>query len=292
MLISAFTVTVTYVTASDVEVLLLNTLATSTDTGLFKVAHLLASGTAALVPGVFGVVLLPMMANALSQGKAVAERRFVGSTNYLAMLAAPLVAFGVVFAGPAIALLYGPAYAGAALALAVLVGAHGLAAVSSSASSLLISADRQHSVLALVASCGALKIGLDIVLINRYGLAGAVTAAVIAALVTAVAMFVLVIRTVGRGPEWARLARIALAAALASAIAAPLLRLTSPLWTALGAFAAALTVYPLLTLLLRCWNGPDNEHLQGLHRRFSAGRPHALAALLGWAGARASREGA
>ena len=92
VIFSAVTVTVTFVTASDVEVLILNVLATSSDAGHFKVAHLLSSGAANLVPGVFGAVMLPMMAGALSQGKEQAARRFVASTSYLAMLAAPVVA--------------------------------------------------------------------------------------------------------------------------------------------------------------------------------------------------------
>src|SRR3546814_3124994 len=42
----------------------------------------------------FGAVLLPMMAKAQSQGREAGGRRFVAVTSYLALLAAPVVAFG------------------------------------------------------------------------------------------------------------------------------------------------------------------------------------------------------
>ena len=76
--------------------------------------YLLASGAVMLVPGVIGSLLLPMMANALSKGRDVAGRRFVASTTYLTLLAAPLVAFGAVYSEPIISFMYGSAYATAA----------------------------------------------------------------------------------------------------------------------------------------------------------------------------------
>src|SRR6185437_4547288 len=82
--------------------------------GYFKVAYQLASGIMLLVPGVFSAVLLPMMAKALSEGRAAGGRRFVAVTSYLALLGAPVVVFGACFAAAVIGLLYGPAYAAAA----------------------------------------------------------------------------------------------------------------------------------------------------------------------------------
>src|SRR5690606_55926 len=114
MWLTAMIVSVGFLAASEVEVLFLNLDGDPEGAGRFKVAYQLAVGAAALVPGVFGALLLPMMANALGQGREVAGRRFVASTGYLVLLAAPLVAFGVVFGAAAVHALYGDAYREAA----------------------------------------------------------------------------------------------------------------------------------------------------------------------------------
>src|SRR3546814_323858 len=87
----AVTSAVSFITASEVEVLFLTLFESSASAGQFKVAFQLSSGALLLVPGVFGALLLPMMANALAQGREVASRRLSMSTSYLAALAAPLV---------------------------------------------------------------------------------------------------------------------------------------------------------------------------------------------------------
>jgi O-antigen/teichoic acid export membrane protein len=289
MFISAFMVTVSFVTASDVEVLFLNLLDTASAAGHFKVAHLLASGASILVPGVFSALLLPMMAGALAQGEAVAGRRFVASTNYLTLLAAPVIAFGVVFAGPVIVTLYGVAYEESATAFAALLFAYALTAISSAGSSLLISADRQHTVLMLIAASGTLKIVLDIVLIQRYGFFGAVVAASSALILSAVLMIVLAMRSIGTTLDWARLLRIAFAAIATAAISMPLHFTLPPVQALLSGALVTAIAYPLLTLVLRCWTREDIDHVQAMHARRGS-QPRALAALLAWAHDRAPGE--
>src|SRR3546814_538024 len=114
---------VSFITASEVEVLFLTLFDTPASAGQFKVAYQLSSGALLLVPGVFGALLLPMMASALARGHEVAARRLAMSTTYLAVLTAPLVAFGVVFADGIIGLLYGAKYEPAAFAFACCLAA-------------------------------------------------------------------------------------------------------------------------------------------------------------------------
>src|SRR3546814_5982868 len=64
----AVTVVVSFITASEVEVLFLTLFDTPASAGQFKVAYQLSSGALLLVPGVFGAMLLPMMARALARG--------------------------------------------------------------------------------------------------------------------------------------------------------------------------------------------------------------------------------
>ena len=284
----AVTITVGFVAASDVEVLFLNLFASPAAAGQFKVAFQLATGAALLLPGVVGALMLPMMASALSQGMSLAGRRFAGATTYLMLLAAPLVAFGFVFAPAVIGLLYGASYAAAAPVFAICLFGGALGTVSQAASSLLISADRQRSIMLLVIANAAVKLLLDVVLTVHYGLAGAVAACTIANVLTAVAVVALAMRTSRVQPGWPRLARIVGAASLAAAAALPLRGLWTPLPTLVLGGATFAVAYLLLTFALGCWSRGDIEHMQRLHERLPA--VPALVALLAWAGKRAGKD--
>lgn len=283
MWLTALTVTVGFVAASEVEVLFLHLYAGAASAGQFKVAFQLAVGAISLVPGVFGALLLPMMANALGQGAHVAGHRFVASTSYLVLLAAPLVAFGAAFSGVLIHLLYGAAYDASVLVFTWCLVAAAVTMVTQGGSALLISADRQGSVLLLVLACGAMKLGLDFLLVVRWGLGGAVVAYVAVSAAGAVAIMALAIRVTGVRPDWTRIARIILAAAGGGLLALPLRGLDEPLLAlALGGGAMGLG-YGVLSLLLGCWSRADIAQLQQLHERFAASRPRMGARVLQWA---------
>ena len=287
MLFSAAIVSVGHIVGSEVEVMFLTALADSHDAGQFKVGYQLAMGAAHLVPGVFGALLLPMMANALSQGRAVAGRRYAASTAYLALLALPLTAFGIALSAPLIGLLYGPEYAPAAHVFAVCIGGAALTVSTQGASSLLISADRQRAVLLVVLGMGLLKVALDALLIRFYALEGALVAYGTVALCNAFAYLALARRESGVWPDGRRILRAALAAGLASLPLWCLPDTLPKLATLLigGLLGAAL--YPPLTLALGCWNAADIAHMQRLHARLLRGRPRAFGRLLAWARARA-----
>lgn len=288
---TALTVSVGFLVASEVEVMFLNLYASSDAAGQFKVAYQLAIGAAALVPGVFGALLLPMMAGALSQGREVAARRFVATTGYLALLAAPLVAFGLVFGGDVIRLLYGSAYAAAGPVFAACLFATCLTAMTNGASSLLVSADRQRSILVMVVGCAILKIALDALLIANFALIGAVVAYVAVAVVNAAVYVSLAIRISHASPDWNKLARTWASALLGVSIAWPLRGQLAPLASVLVGGVVLVLAYAPLTLLLGCWSREDIAHLQQLHQRFAAGRPRFGARFLAWAGRRAQEEG-
>lgn len=288
--IVSLTIIVSFLIASDVEILFLNLFASATAAGYFKVAFQLASGIMLLVPGVFSAVLLPMMAKALSEGRTVGGQRFVTATSYLAMLGAPMVAFGACFAGAVIGLLYGAAYAAAAPVFALCMLASALNTSAQGATSLLVSADRQHVILTLTLLFGVFKIAVDVTLVRHFGLHGAMAAIVIAAVVSSSAYVLLGMRVGGLPLEWRRLGRILLAAALAGAVASLVLPLRlPPLFTLLLGGPLLVAAYLPLTLWLRCWTGADIEQLKSLHQRFAAGRPLLLGRLLAWSGVRAGQ---
>ncbi|NOT88929.1 MAG: polysaccharide biosynthesis protein [Lysobacter sp.] len=287
MLYSTLIVTVGFMAASEIEVLFLTAYADPHAAGQFKVGYQLASGATTLVPGVFGALLLPMMANALSQGREVAGRRFAASTAYLALLALPLVAFGVVLAKPLIGLLYGSEYDEAAAVFAVCLAGTAIATSAQGGSSLLISADRQRAVLIMVICFGVLKLALDAWLIRVDGLHGAMIAFFTVSIFNAIAYVTMATRVSGISPDWARILRTLLASVLA----------VLPLWPLvphLQAWAALLAgaviggaLYLPLTLSLGCWTRNDIAHMQQLHQRLLKGQPRFGARLLSWAHARA-----
>ena len=288
--IVSVTVIVGFLIASDVEILFLNLYASSTSAGYFKVGYQLATGIMLMVPGVFGAVLLPMMAKAQSQGREVGGRRFVAVTSYLMLLAAPVVAFGCSFAGSIIGLLYGASYAASAPVFAWCLFAGALGTTVQGATSLLISADRQHTVLTMTILLGVLKFALDFFLITRFGLYGSVAAIVIEASVIAFGYLTIGMRVSGATLEWRRLFHIVLASAVAAALAWPVHALHLPPLPSLLIGGAVFTfAYLLMTLILPCWNPADVVQLQSLHQRLAAGRPGILGRLLIWAGARTER---
>lgn len=289
MFYSAMTVTVGFVAASEVEVMFLNLNGQPDAAGVFKVAYQLATGAAQLVPGVFGALLLPMMANALSQGREIAGRRFATATSYLLLLAAPLMAFGMVFSSHVIAVLYGARYADADWAFAACLVAFSITVVSQGASSLLVSADRQRTVLVVVTACAMLKLALGATLVSLMGLQGAVAAYAIVSGVDAIALMWIAIRSGGTPPEWSRLARIVLAAVLAGGVAWPLADRLVPWAGVLVGGAAIMAVYLPLSLLLRCWSHGDIEHMQHLHARLGAMRSRPGERVLAWALTRTQR---
>lgn len=285
----AVTVAVSFITASEVEVLFLTLFDSSASAGQFKVAFQLSSGALLLVPGVFGALLLPMMANALAQGREVASRRLSMSTSYLVALTAPLVAFGVLFAHEIIALLYGAAFAPAAFVFAGCLAAGAIATACQAASSYLLGADRQRTLMTIVLACSVVKLGLDIVLIQRYGLGGAVAAYAATNALSSALLIGLALHYSGARLEWGRIVRV-LGAAVVAAAAAWVLKDLLPaipvLALALGGALLAL-VYAAGTLVLGFWSAADLEHFQQLHLRFARGRPVFLGRLLGWAARRA-----
>ncbi|WP_027081246.1 polysaccharide biosynthesis C-terminal domain-containing protein [Luteimonas mephitis] len=290
MKFTACIVTVGFFAASEVEVLFLNLYAEPAAAGQFKVAYQLATGAALLVPGVFAALLLPMMANALSRGHEVAGRRFVASTFYLTFLAAPLVAFGIVFSDSVIGVLYGPAYAAAGPVFAVCLAMAALVTTTQGASSLLISADHQGQILVVSLVCGVLKVVLDAVLISRHGLDGAVVAFALVAVIGAIAVVWLAIRTSGVAPHWWRLLRIWAAALLAGLLALPLRDHMPAIAQIIAGTLVVSLVYGMLTVLFGCWSRDDIGYVQQIHQRLAGSRPRLGAKLLAWAHARARPE--
>lgn len=259
---------------SEIELLALNVLSDAAHAGLFKVANALAGGVALLVPGVLSAQLLPMMARAHGSGGGEAARRFVAMTVWLWILGAPLIAAGSVFADHAIGLLYGSAYAGAAPVLIALLVARTALVLGQGASAYLLSADRQTALLRLTLVFTALRVLGVFAATWGWGLPGAVAATVALALFATAATTRLAMRDASTSLPWARMARIAAAAAVPAACCLPLAGRLGPLaGLAVGTAVFAL-LYPLCAWWFRCLSDEDAGYLRAIAaklRRRAAG---------------------
>jgi O-antigen/teichoic acid export membrane protein len=280
---------VSFLSASGVEVLFLNLWDTSAAAGHFRAAYQLAFAAALLVPGAFAATMLPLMARSLSENAQTARRRFIASTLYLLLMAAPLAAYGVVFSSTIIEVLYGAAYKPAGPALAWLLAACCFVSMSAGASSFLISADRQGTALILMLINGVIKVTLGAFLTARFGLSGAIASFIIAVLVNNCSQFWLAMRLSGAKLPWLDFLRVLSAAAISTLPAWAAVHYLPP-WPALIVGAALLGLsYALTTLAFGCWDQHDITYMGDLARRLMRGKPHPFERLLAWAHTRARR---
>lgn len=263
----AVTLVLTSVGAGEFELLFLNLLSHPAEAGVFKVANALALGAAMLVPGVLALQSLPIMARAWGEGADAAARRLGPVTAWLLVLGAPLVGFVAVLHDPIIHLLYGTQYADAGPVLAGLVLARVLYTLGQGASAFLVSADRQSTLAWMTLVFSVLRLGGAWWAIAHHGLAGAIGAAIVLSALGTASTVALALRQAHAGLPWARMLRIALAAALAAVPLWPLRGIDAPLPALLaGGFAYAL-LYPAALWLLRGLAPDDARFVAALWAR-------------------------
>jgi O-antigen/teichoic acid export membrane protein len=268
----AFTIILSSVGTSEIELPFLNLLAGPDQAGMFKVANALALGAALLAPGVLSAQLLPMMASAYGRSRQEAASLIAGATAWLFVLGAPLIAIGAVFSEQLIALLYGPAYAPAAQALSILLVARVASTLGQGASAYLVSADRQTALMKLTVVFTVLRLIGAGVGTFYFGLHGAVAACAVLALLGAGSTLGLALRETHSSLPWARLSRIGIAAALAAVCSWPATRLQSPLLALAIGGCLFLLSYLVAIWLLRCLHEADAAYARAVLHRLSGGR--------------------
>jgi O-antigen/teichoic acid export membrane protein len=268
----AFTIILGSVGTSEIELPFLNLLAGPDQAGMFKVANALALGAALLAPGVLSAQLLPMMASAYGRGRDEAASLISGSTAWLFILGAPLIAIGAVFSHQLITLLYGSAYAPSAQALSILLVARVASTLGQGASAYLVSADRQTALMKLTLLFTVLRLVGAGVSTFYFGLKGAVIASAVLALLGTGSTLELALRETRSSLPWARLSRIAIAATFAALCSWPATWLHSPLLALAVGGIVFLLVYLLALWLLRCLHEADAEYARILLSKVSGGR--------------------
>ncbi|MCS6802947.1 MAG: flippase [Chloroflexota bacterium] len=207
----------------------------------------------------YSMTLLPAIARHYPNDVA-ALPRFVATSLALTGGVVLPVAVGVAFlAEPALLLTAGPGYEAGVLPLRILMATVAITVLGGAFRNVLIGCNRQRDDLALVTAAALLNVGLNLVAIPRFGLAGAAVVTVCSELVVLVGGWLRVRRLVGPPPVARALAPAVVATAvMALALAALLAAVPWP-----AAAAAAGLIYLGVFALL----GGVPEALRGLRER-------------------------
>ncbi len=168
------TVVLGFLSSTQIEVFFLGLLASFDAVANFSVALRVASAVALLVPGIFSAVILPILSKSLGEGKESTNRRLLATKRFTALLAIPACVFCGLASPQIIVGLFGPQYANAVIPFAFLLlfSAYNTWAIASN--SLLVSIDKQSSILSVTVLSMIIKLSLGVWLVGRYGLVGAV----------------------------------------------------------------------------------------------------------------------
>jgi O-antigen/teichoic acid export membrane protein len=146
--------------------------------GLYTLAYRILE-LAITVGGVFLITVFPVLSAAVAHDEERARRTIEASTDVLVVLGVPLVAAGLLLAPQVIELAGGAGFEDAATPLRILLAAGALSWVNGVFGYALIAKERQTSALWLNVTGLAFNVGLNFILIPRYGIvsAAAVTVA-------------------------------------------------------------------------------------------------------------------
>lgn len=159
------------------EIFFLGYFRTPQEVAYYSVAFGLASAAMTILPGSLTNVLMPIMSEAYGKNDELKLKKlFLESTRYLMILAVPITVGGIVLAAPIMNVVYGLDYAQAVPALMCLFVPACAMSIGTGGSSLQYGIERQGFILKLGIVLAVINILLDLCLIPRYGVMGAVLA--------------------------------------------------------------------------------------------------------------------
>ena len=171
---------------------------------------------------VFGTVFLtttfPLLSRAVARDEPRARRTIQLSTDLFVALGAPLVAGGLVLAPDLVELAAGSDFEDASTPLRVLLAAGALAWINGVFGYALIAKERQLSALWLNGTALALNVGLNLLLVPRYGIVSAAAVTVASEMLILAGSYVLMRRYFDFFPAPRTLAPALLAAAAMGAL--------------------------------------------------------------------------
>ena len=212
--------------------------------GLYNAAYKPVTIALAL-PLTYFVGLFPALSRTHADGEAVFRPLVERSLRLSALMVAPLAVGGTLLAKPAIHMLFGAAYAESALVLPILIWSAVLVILRGSYRHSLTAAGHQALDLRCAIASTVVNVGLNILLIPRFGMFGAAAATVIGDAVWFLLAFLAFERLVMRLNPLPYLARPLIAGA---AMAACLLLLPSIFWIERAVLSVILYFVVLLAM--------------------------------------------
>jgi O-antigen/teichoic acid export membrane protein len=269
-----------FVLGRELDVLLLTRLGVGSEeiaryTVIFAFVGTLLAAPLLPIAGGFDI---PLIARLHARGDVAALRRlFEAFFEYVYIFVLPIVGVGIVLGPTLVGLLYGPPYGHTGLLLATILVALGLAKLGGVTAPFLLATDRERTLLRIRVVMAGMNIALALLLIPRFGVAGAATATGVALLASTAWEAWLVHTFLAPRYPWAFLARVVVATAVAMAVtSAGMFAWPAPRW--IGAVALAVLGGSTYVLML-LWLKPVSR-AQG--RLLTGGRAPALASVVGW----------
>ncbi len=283
LIITGASIVLSFFVLRQSEILFLRIFSDAAEIAFFSIAYTIGFALAALIPGAYAALLLPMMSRQ-STRSSYATDTYPRSLRYLMLLAAPMAVGTWLLGEHLILTLYGEAYRSAVVALFWVIAGVAISATSQAAVSLLVSQDQQGRVLRINLLVAVVVLVMDAVLISQFGLYGAGPAFFFGCLLHSGLMVDTVRRLYHLTWPWQDSLRIAAAAILTGIPTALALRLlpagTPPLWQMLTGALIYSALYLPASLLCRCWRAEEKIYIIGLCERLPAPLAKILARIL------------
>jgi O-antigen/teichoic acid export membrane protein len=265
--------------ARTVDVYLLSRLIGTAEVGYYTLASNLARGGIELLSSSLSTLLMPTMARARGQGGFEQVKPILADANrYFLFLGLSLAGVGLMWARPAVVMIYGSRYELLVPVLQWMVLLSSLALLDNPISSLLLIIDDQRVRTVRAVAIMVVSAASSITLIPMFGLMGAVAASGVNALIIIGGYGVYAYRMIGFQMPWKPMLGILLAACLAGLMDWGLLFVSSASWMHWLGGVAYLLVFWWLTLMFNVWTPRDLQLLLSL----MAKKPAMFGPLLPW----------
>jgi O-antigen/teichoic acid export membrane protein len=242
------------------EVLFLGHFRTAAEAGYFDLAYRLPQMVLEFVPGAIWPLVMAGFAEVYTRDPGALRRATDAYYKLLFLLVAPLSIGGVLTGDLAVRLLYGGQYDLSGTVCQVFFMVFALSFIATPLSMVLYVLERPGIGLAIYAVNAAINVGLDLLLIPRYGVWGAVIPVSLVIFLSPVP-YLFVLRRLGADVEvpWGFLARVYGASAVMFALWPLRAWVTGP-WSLIGLTGAGVVLYGLGLRFLRVL-GPAEQSL-------------------------------
>ncbi len=156
------------------ETLFLAHYRSAAETGFFDLAYRVPQMMLEFVPTAVWPIIMAGFSEVYEKDKANIVTAIEKYYKVLFLLCAPICLSGIIFGGKAIPILFGEAMAPAALPTQLFFGIFTISFFSTPLSMSLYVIEKTHINLLIYIALAVINVGLDIILIPRYGLAGAI----------------------------------------------------------------------------------------------------------------------